>query len=247
MNERIARMIAIHGKRNFNFTPMTYVLPKEMDQLQKDMEADRRQWWIIKPAASAQGKGIYITNNFNDIQGKQSLVASHYIDRPLLINGLKFDMRIYVAIMSINPLRIYIYEEGLTRFATCKYQYPYFDTKDNRFMHLTNYSVNKFNKKAFVQNDDPDNECFGSKWSISGLRKALRDQGIDDQVIFKRIDDIVIKTIISAEPLLNNAFEMFVPHRNNCFELLGFDILVDEKLNPWLLEVNLSPSLTCDS
>ena len=53
MNERIARMIAIHGKRNFNFTPMTYVLPKEMDQLQKDMEADRRQWWIIKPAASA--------------------------------------------------------------------------------------------------------------------------------------------------------------------------------------------------
>lgn len=40
---------------------------------------------------------------------------------------------------------------------------------------------------------------------------------------------------------------MFVPHRNNCFELLGFDILVDSHLNPWLLEVNLSPSLACDS
>ena len=33
MNERIARMIAIHGKRNFNFTPATYVLPKEMELL----------------------------------------------------------------------------------------------------------------------------------------------------------------------------------------------------------------------
>lgn len=56
-----------------------------------------------------------------------------------------------------------------------------------------------------------------------------------------------MKTIISAEPILNNAFEMFVPYRNNCFELLGFDILVDTALNPWLLEVNLSPSLSCDS
>ena len=57
----------------------------------------------------------------------------------------------------------------------------------------------------------------------------------------------MIKTIISAEPLLNNAFEMYVPFRNNCFELLGFDILIDDCLNPWLLEVNLSPSLACDS
>lgn len=70
---------------------------------------------------------------------------------------------------------------------------------------------------------------------------------IDDTKIFKKIEDIVIKTIISAEPILNNAFEMFVPHRNNCFELLGFDILIDNHLNPWLLEVNMSPSLACDS
>lgn len=70
---------------------------------------------------------------------------------------------------------------------------------------------------------------------------------IDDCKIFKKIEDIIIKTIISAEPILNNAFEMFVPYRHNCFELLGFDVLIDSNLNPWLLEVNLSPSLSCDS
>jgi len=167
----------------------------------------------------------------------------------MLINGLKYDLRIYVGITSINPLRIYIYEEGLARFATCQYREAGSDTRYNRYMHLTNYSINKFNKKAFVQNNDPSqlDSNIGSKWSLAGLRKELNRLGIDEYQIFKKIEDIIIKTIISAEPILNNAFEMFVPHRNNCFELLGFDVLVDSHLNPWLLEVNMSPSLACDS
>jgi hypothetical protein len=53
MNERIARIASIHGKRNFNFTPQTYSLPKETDILMKEMEENRRQWWIIKPSNSA--------------------------------------------------------------------------------------------------------------------------------------------------------------------------------------------------
>jgi hypothetical protein len=58
---------------------------------------------------------------------------------------------------------------------------------------------------------------------------------------------VIIKTILSAENVIFNACEQYVPFRNNCFELLGFDILIDNQLNPWLLEVNLSPSLNCDS
>jgi hypothetical protein len=41
-------------------------------------------------------------------------------------------------------------------------------------MHLTNYSVNKFNKQAFIQNDDPTREDFGSKWSLAGLKNVLK-------------------------------------------------------------------------
>ena len=49
------------------------------------------------------------------------MVVSEYVANPLLIDGYKFDLRVYVAMTSINPLRIYIYEDGLTRFATQKY------------------------------------------------------------------------------------------------------------------------------
>jgi hypothetical protein len=73
------------------------------------------------------------------------MVVSRYISNPLLVEGFKFDLRIYVAITSINPLRVYIYEEGLARFATQPYNTEN-DSINNKYIHLTNYSVNKNNE-----------------------------------------------------------------------------------------------------
>ena len=60
-------------------------------------------------------------NNLDDISEKKASIVQEYIKNPYLINGFKFDLRIYVAVTSFNPLRIYIYNDGLTRFATKKY------------------------------------------------------------------------------------------------------------------------------
>ena len=70
-------------------------------------------------------------------------VISRYISNPLLINSHKFDLRIYVVVTSYEPLRVYVYKEGLARFASESYSTK--ASKTNQFMHLTNYSINKKN------------------------------------------------------------------------------------------------------
>ncbi len=77
-------------------------------------------------------------------------------------------MRIYVLMTSIDPLRIYIYDQGFARFATEKY-YLGQPFENNKYMHLTNYAVNKISKN-FVQNIDPLEDNIGSKWSLTALR-----------------------------------------------------------------------------
>uniref|UniRef100_A0A8C5ZZH5 Tubulin tyrosine ligase like 13 n=1 Tax=Marmota marmota marmota TaxID=9994 RepID=A0A8C5ZZH5_MARMA len=72
--------------------------------------------------------------------------------QPFLIDGFKFDMRIYVLITSCDPLRIFMYEEGLARFATMPYVEPSHNNLEDVCMHLTNYAINKHNEN-FVRDD----------------------------------------------------------------------------------------------
>lgn len=167
---RIHRMQDLHGKHHFNFWPKTYVLPKEADMLTAEMETNPSQYWICKPSNMAQGKGIFITKQPRDLAKVQSAIVSHYISNPLTVDKLKFDLRIYVALTSIAPLRIYMFEEGLVRFATAEYAVPTNDATKNRFVHLTNYSINKKNQKGAIASHDAKEEACGSKWSFKALR-----------------------------------------------------------------------------
>ena len=93
------------------------------------------------------------------------MVAQQYLDSPYLINNLKFDLRIYVLLYGINPLKIYLYEDGIARFATKEYKKPKRSNMKNMFMHLTNYSINK-RSDDFVQNENEDGSGEGHKKSL---------------------------------------------------------------------------------
>jgi tubulin polyglutamylase TTLL4 len=112
----------------------------------------------MKPVNSCCGQGIFVTNNTFKMQEEtmKTYLAQEYLDTPHLINGFKYDMRIYVLISCYDPLRIYIYDDGLARFATEKYNTKAKNLKQN-YIHLTNYSVNKYSDK-FVKTKENDDE-----------------------------------------------------------------------------------------
>ena len=245
----ILRMQEKFGKRSFYITPDTFLLPDEFADFfaefhQVKNTEGKKSLWISKPWASSQGKGIYLVDDINDIDLDEPWVVSRYIPNPLLINGHKFDLRIYVLVTSFDPLRVYVFKEGLTRFATEEYTTS--TSKKNKYIHLTNYSINKKNIN-WRTNEDTERDDFGFKWSITALWKHLEQIGIDMNLLWSKIYDVILKALITGEHPVLNGMKRNCSHRTNWFELFGFDVLLDSDLKPWLLEVNLSPSLSSDS
>jgi hypothetical protein len=201
-----------------------------------------RQIFIVKPRASSRGRGIrLITQSAQIPRGSKSLVQQ-YIANPLLVDGYKLDIRVYVVVTSWDPLRAYINEDGLVRFAVQKYKAgaKYYKRKG---AHITNYSVNK-NHKAYVESDS---DSQGSKWSIEAFRRWLRERLlVDDEAVWAEIKDQCIRTLLACE---GRVFQMCKQHGGDgkCYELWGFDLLLDDQLKAWVIEVNTSPSLNSAS
>uniref|UniRef100_A0A182KD59 ATP-grasp domain-containing protein n=1 Tax=Anopheles christyi TaxID=43041 RepID=A0A182KD59_9DIPT len=228
---------------DYQIFPKTWCFPADLGDAIAYSRTHRSKTFILKPDQGSQGKGIFLTKNLKEINPKDRMICQVYITKPLLIDGYKFDLRVYTLITSTDPLRIFVYNEGLARFATNKYKEPCVTNASNTFMHLTNYSVNKYSRT--FSNDDE----AGSKRRFSTLNRILTAEGYDIAELWSNIDDVIVKTVMSAWPMLKHTYTASFPTHDiiqACFEVLGFDILIDHKLKPYVLEVNHSPSFHTD-
>jgi len=99
------------------------------------------------------------------------------------------------------------------------------------YMHLTNYSINKFNDK-FTENENENEDAVGNKWSFTAFLSFLMENNINTNNLINNIEKIIIKSLISVEYPINHSLNNHVPFRNNCFEIYGYDILLDDTLKP---------------
>uniref|UniRef100_A0A4W6DZ26 Tubulin tyrosine ligase-like family, member 6 n=2 Tax=Lates calcarifer TaxID=8187 RepID=A0A4W6DZ26_LATCA len=237
------RMLKLFPK-DYNIFPRTWCLPADYSDFQAYTRAKKNKTYICKPDTGCQGKGIFITKSSKDIPPGEHMICQVYISRPLIIDGYKFDLRIYVLVTSCDPFSIFMFNEGLARFCTTQYNEPTHGNVDDVCMHLTNYSINKHSEN-FVRDEDT-----GSKRKLSTLNKHLESISCNTEKLWNDIEDVIIKTLISAHPILKHNYHTCFPNHTTgsaCFEILGFDVLLDHRLRPWVLEVNHSPSFTTDS
>lgn len=115
-----------HNLNNeYDFFPQTYILPQEYNDLKKVIAQNNKQdFYIVKPEALCQGRGIFLCRDLQDIAVDDHYVVQDYVADPHLLDGLKYDLRIYVLLYGINPLRIFLFEDGLVRLATEPYTEP---------------------------------------------------------------------------------------------------------------------------
>lgn len=257
--ETLGRMAKLFPEK-YDFYPRTWSLPGDWRSFAQQFDPHTRkslgnQTFIVKPAMACQGRGIYLTRRLEDIVPNVQQVAQSYIAKPFLIDGLKFDLRIYILVTSVDPLRVWLHEDGLCRFATMPYRVPTQANVKHMTMHLTNYAINK-GSDAFVFNTDASRGDTGSKRTLTWFRAWLDSHGYSSIAVWGRIADFINKLLLAGQPHLTRQYRTVVPipadtsgnmHSMRCFELLGLDVLFDSELRPYLLEVNHSPSLTCDS
>ena len=247
---------------DYNFTPLTFILPFDGDKFEVEYnKSKKKNLWIVKPVNMSRGRGVHILKNeeeFKIINKKSEklnitqYLVSKYIINPHTINQKKYDLRIYILITSYTPLKIYIYNNGLVRFATENYEKGNYN---NIFIHLTNYSINKKNIKYKSNNNEYDeeneneneNDDSSDKWSILEYRNYFikKDETLIFNNIWNQVKDIIIKTIMS---IANDATKEISSNKiNTMFEIYGFDIMIDSNFKAWLIEVNVNPSLHCSS
>ena len=257
-----AMLMRAAGERDPSFSrffPKTWVFP---DDEPPGASAFKRGPLIYKPSDGAQGDGIVLLNSKEDLNKRladpriSECVVQRYLPKPLLLDGMKFDVRLYILVTSLAPLRVFACREGLVRVCTRPYEEPTARNSHQLSAHLTNYSINKY-EAQYQHHDNPADGTQGSKRSLPALLKHLGDLGYDAEALEASMHDVAARTCMAMAGALRDE-EPTLPASslwgnedaaegtwrraaageegncggpkalNQCFHVLGFDLMFCE-------------------
>jgi tubulin polyglutamylase TTLL5 len=218
-----------------SFHPDTFSMPWHHDALVAAMAEDPDALWIKKQKRWMAGEGMAILTEDTPIPLDEDWLVQRYISNPLLLpdNPYKHVVRSYVLLTSLDPLTAFVHQNGPVKFTSRPFSLSPEALRDP-IVHLTNPPIQRMN----TDTEDPVRSFDHDEY-----RPWLRDAGIDDRRLFERIDQMLADTLTALHAPVLALSREWSPRLDCCFELLGFDLMIDDDLNPWLLECNISPAL----
>lgn len=231
------------AKSDLQGIPKAFNLPDDKDEFQAFHKAHPDKLWVQK---SSSHRGIKVDRVEDYDLNLENTFLQEYIQNPLLVDGKKFDIGVYVILTSVNPLRVYAYEaDVLLRF--CADEYYEADASGEKTL------FNATNVNSYVVADE-----YTPTWEIPSLKKYfvqrklnmkqtlnayLTEQKMDADKLWKAIDDSIKSVYVAKEPYLSQLTANYGSSRH-FFEMVRFDFLVDDQLNVYLMEANMSPNLS---
>ena len=173
--DRMAKLL-----RGMPFCPETFILPEEEKQFEAVLSGEPEGIWILKPCQLGEGRHIEIVQGLNLVlperrQRLQRCTASRYLANPLLIEGRKVDLRVYVVVTQLSPvLRALIFREGLVRFCSGSYREAGLEELG---AHISNNAVQTKTTR----------HASGQNWTLEQLWCHLSKTGICSETVWRRI------------------------------------------------------------
>ncbi|THD58930.1 tetratricopeptide repeat protein [Phenylobacterium sp.] len=221
--------------------PESFVLPQDRAALEAFAQGpDAPALYIVKPIRASGGQGISVTADLRPALARDDVVVQRYLDRPYLIEGHKGHCRIYGLITSADPLRAYVYSEGIVRIAPEPYD-PDPAKAGGVSMHVTNTALH-LGHPGLQIGQDASQDDTGSIRSLSALLRRMAADGFDPAQVFGEIKALMewLVRMVAAEGLF--ARQAASPPRAYPPKLFGLDVLIDQDGHPWLIEMQRTPA-----
>ncbi len=224
------------------FWPESFVVPGDEGKLEQFRASlSRPPIFAVKPMNLYGGQGITLTRDPKPNLG-QAAVIQRYLDNPYLLNGRKFHARVYVMVAGLDPVRAYVYREGIARIAP-----EYYATDDLALtrpgIHVTNTALHLGHPELRIDTD-ARRENVGNIWTMSAVYRQMAVDGMDAQTVWSRVADlarrfvaIAIDTGLFTRQAAEHTRYTFPPR------VFGLDVLIDAGGQPWLIEYQRNPAL----
>ncbi|XP_065890894.1 protein polyglycylase TTLL10-like isoform X2 [Dysidea avara] len=243
--DRINSRTMPHHRSNFgDFFPLTYRLDNHLECEEFYKKFKEGDVWICKPNAANQGKGIFLVKDLDQLkiqllQDQKNCKATRrpvarivqwYINNPLLLDQRKFDIRMYLLIVSARPY-VVLWHQGYIRLSCLPYQCDSAELG----VHLTN---------QYVQKRQPLYNDTETIWSMEQLQDYIdkhlaHSYSLHSNWVQSELMPAMCRIMLTCFHTIKDKLH----NRLGYFELLGFDFILDATLKLWLIEVNVNPAL----